>query len=245
MAGECGSTCPVEGGWYSYNPSLAGNAVITAAFAFFVPATLFFGVRYQTPLLAATLTTGIALEVVGFVGRILLHGARDDRIFFLLNQLGTVVGPSVVASALFLTLPHVLTIYGIHLSPVKPLNVAFSFYVFVVITVVLQVVGVVFISGEFRNVTVSSLERRGNENTRLMTEKATRRSNSDCGELRCTNRGSALVHRPPDLVNTWYDTRETWTRRNTQESLRLAKVQTLPCRSVTIFQVASRSQVLC
>ncbi|KAK0386455.1 hypothetical protein NLU13_6291 [Sarocladium strictum] len=153
MAGECGSTCPVEGGWYSYNPSLAGNAVITAAFAFFVPATLFFGVRYQTPLLAATLTTGIALEVVGFVGRILLHGARDDRIFFLLNQLGTVVGPSVVASALFLTLPHVLTIYGIHLSPVKPLNVAFSFYVFVVITVVLQVVGVVFISGEFRNVT--------------------------------------------------------------------------------------------
>src|SRR5687767_13934372 len=105
MAGDCGSTCPVEGGWYSYDPSLAGNAVFTAAFAFLVPATLFFGVRYQTPLLAATLTTGIALEVVGFVGRILLHGGRGDKTFFLLNQLGTVVGPSLVAGALFITLP--------------------------------------------------------------------------------------------------------------------------------------------
>lgn len=153
MAGDCSPNCPVEGGWYSYNPSLAGNAIITAAFAFLVPLTLFFGVRYQTPLFASILTTGVVLEVVGFFGRILLRGARGDRLFFLLNQLGTVVGPTLVASALFITLPHVLAVYGVHLSPIRPIIVAFTFYVLVIVTGILQVVGVVFLSGEFRNVT--------------------------------------------------------------------------------------------
>lgn len=155
MAADCGSSCPVDGGWYSYDPSLAGNAFIVAAFAFLIPITLFLGVRHQTPFFASVLTTGIALEVVGFAGRILLHGARDDKISFLLSQLGTVLGPTLVASALFVTLPHILSVYGTHLSPIKPLVAAFTFYIFVVIVVVLQVVGVVFISGEFRNVTAS------------------------------------------------------------------------------------------
>ncbi|KAJ6443381.1 RTA-like protein [Purpureocillium lavendulum] len=70
MAGHCGISCPVDGGYYSYSPSVAGNAILLAVFSLLVPVTLYMGYLFRTPLFSAAVATGILFDVVGF-GRFL------------------------------------------------------------------------------------------------------------------------------------------------------------------------------
>lgn len=146
MAGDCGSTCPVEGGFYAYKPNVGGNAVLLAAFAVLVLVALYLGVRLRTPVFSATLATGMLLEVIGFVGRVLLGNTSDSQTFFVLSMLGTLLGPVCVSGAILLTLPHILTVYGDHLSPLRPMVAGVIFYSLAAIAAVIQVIGVVFVS---------------------------------------------------------------------------------------------------
>lgn len=156
MSVDCGSTCPVEDGFYAYEPNLGGNAVILAAFAVLVPVVLFLGVRFRTPVFSTTLATGLLLDVLGFVGRILLKGSPDSRSYFVLALVGTVIGPSFMTAAIFLTLPHILGVYGEHLSPLRPLLAGVVFYSLAAASAVIQLVGVVFVAYDSSGLRVSS-----------------------------------------------------------------------------------------
>lgn len=146
MAGDCGSTCPVEDGFYAYKPNIGGNAVLLAAFAVLVLVALYLGIRLRTPVFSATLATGMLLEVIGFVGRVLLGNTSDSQTFFVLSMLGTLLGPVCISGAILLTLPHILTVYGDHLSPLRPMVAGVIFYSLAAIAAVIQVIGVVFVS---------------------------------------------------------------------------------------------------
>lgn len=164
MAADCGSTCPVDGGFYSYDPSVAANAVLLAAFCLVLPVVLFTGVRYRTPIFSAVLTTGVLLEILGFVGRVLMKDGRDNQTYFTLSLLGTLLGPAFISLSVFLVLPHTLTVYGESLSPLRPVIAAFLLYSLVVLAIILQVVGLVFAAYGFSDVSVSlphSMHRRG------------------------------------------------------------------------------------
>ncbi|CAM1501039.1 Fc.00g102010.m01.CDS01 [Cosmosporella sp. VM-42] len=152
MAGQCGSTCPVEGGFYNYDPSVGGNAVLLAIYAALVPVVLYLGYRYRTPLFSATLTTGLLFEVLGFVGRVLLHRSRDSNACFFISHLGTVLGPTFMSTAIFLILPHILSVYGEHLCPFPPLHVGFVFYSFAGLALVLELIGVIFVAYGFNGI---------------------------------------------------------------------------------------------
>ncbi|KAF7545417.1 hypothetical protein G7046_g9571 [Stylonectria norvegica] len=149
MAGPCGSTCPVDGGFYTYDPSLGGNGVLLAVFALLVPVVLYMGYRFRTPLFSATLTTGILFEVLGFIGRVLQHGSLDNEAYFFLSLLGTVLGPTFIATAVFLILPHVLSIYGVRYSPVPPLAAGLVLYSVLAAALILELVGVIFAAYAF------------------------------------------------------------------------------------------------
>ncbi|KAL6866243.1 hypothetical protein ACO1O0_002350 [Amphichorda felina] len=142
MAGDCGSTCPVDGGFYSYEPNIGANAVLLAAFAVLVPVVLFVGVRFRTPLFSATLSAGLLLGVAGFLGRVLLKTSPQSQGLFLLSLLGTVLGPVCISAANFLTLPHILSIYGDHISPIQPMVAGAVLYGLAAVAAVLEVVGV-------------------------------------------------------------------------------------------------------
>ena len=154
MAGACGSTCPVEGGFYTYEPNIVGNAVLLAAFGILVPAVALLGFRFRTPVFSATLVTGLLLATIGFVGRVLLNDSPRSQVYFVLSLLGTVLGPVCTIGAVFLTLPHILSIYGDHVSPIHPAWAGAVFYGLEVVAAVIQLVGVIFVAHDLTSIGV-------------------------------------------------------------------------------------------
>ena len=150
------TTCPFPEGYLPYSPSTAGNAFLLAAFAALVPASLFLG--YRHPALGFTLNfvTGLCLEVLGFAGRLLLGKDRESETFFTLYLLGSVLGKTAFASAVFVVLPHVLGVYGA--NPRRGARVAVGFGGLFVVIVVLEIVGIAFAVFGIGGVVVSLLE---------------------------------------------------------------------------------------
>lgn len=155
MAGDCGSTCPVKGGFYTYEPNVGGNAVLLAAFAVLIPVVLFLGFRFRTPLFSATLSTGLVLGVAGFLGRVLLKGSPQSQGLFLLSLLGTSLGPVCISGANFLTLPHILSVYGDHISPLQPMLAGVVLYGLAAVAAIMEVVGVAYLAYDFGGMGVS------------------------------------------------------------------------------------------
>ena len=155
MAADCGSTCPVEGGFYLYDPSIAANAVLLAVFALLLPIVILQALRSRTVFFSAALIIGLVFDILGFVGRLLLHSHPDNRAYFFLNLLGSVVGPSFASKAIFLVLPHTLSIHGETLSGVRPVVAGLVLYVLIVAAIIIQLVGVIFTGFGFVVVGVS------------------------------------------------------------------------------------------
>ncbi|KAK7423099.1 hypothetical protein QQX98_001175 [Neonectria punicea] len=156
MAGDCGSTCPAAGGFYSYDPNVGGNAVLLAAFAILTIVVPYLGYRSWTPLFSITLTMGLLAEVVGFVGRVLLHSTSDSRTYFFLFLLGTVLGPTFISASIFIILPHVLGIYGEPVSPFKPLVAGLAFCSLIAVALAVELVGIIFVAYESASISRSS-----------------------------------------------------------------------------------------
>ena len=66
-------TCPIDWATIRYVPSLGGNAFFLALFTACFVAHVALGIRYRTwPFLVAWIF-GLALEIVGYAGRIMMH----------------------------------------------------------------------------------------------------------------------------------------------------------------------------
>lgn len=125
----------------TYGPSLAGGAIFLSLFAVLIPVTLALGIRYKSSIFATTIATGLALEVVGYIGRVLLHNSPTDRTSFILFLLGTVMGPTLISGAMFLVMPRIVAIYGEEYRSWRPVWYLFLFYAFTVVSLVLELAG--------------------------------------------------------------------------------------------------------
>ena len=67
-----------------YLPSVGGNAFYAVVFALLVPVQLYFGLRYRTWGFTVGLLGGLALEIVGYIGRILVHSKPFEQGPFLM-----------------------------------------------------------------------------------------------------------------------------------------------------------------
>jgi hypothetical protein len=65
--------CSMTDAMVNYFPSLPGNAFYLAYFAVFLFVHLFLGYRYRTWGYLAGLSGGLVLEVIGYLGRIMMH----------------------------------------------------------------------------------------------------------------------------------------------------------------------------
>ncbi|KAK8017957.1 hypothetical protein PG991_007147 [Apiospora marii] len=127
-----------------HKPSLAGSAVFLAVFAILIPIAFALGVRYQTSVFATIIITGLALEVLGYIGRLLL--AVDDastHTDFILFLVGTILGPTIISLALFRLLPPIVATYGDGFRAWRPQWHNSVFYAFTAVSAVLQVAGAV------------------------------------------------------------------------------------------------------
>ncbi|EJT80650.1 hypothetical protein GGTG_00644 [Gaeumannomyces tritici R3-111a-1] len=147
--GPCGpDSCPVPGGFYYLQPHLPGNAFLLSAFALLVPFNLYLGVRHRTPLYGLFFISGLLLEAAGHLGRILLREDMASRSYFTLYMICTSAGPTFIAAAIYVVLPHILAVYGDRYFVIpSPLWIGMIFFGFNVFTLAFQVVGCVFSAG--------------------------------------------------------------------------------------------------
>lgn len=160
-AGDCTpGTCPVEEGFLSEPPSLAGAAIILVAFSILVPVNLWVGARCKTTAYTLTLVTGLLVEVMGYAGRLLLRSDLASKTYFVLFLFGTVVGPTLITAAIFTILPHILAVYGVDLSITpKPVWLNYFFVFFEAFTLFFQALGSVFAVEGYSSLQVSPAQR--------------------------------------------------------------------------------------
>ncbi|CAJ2503031.1 Uu.00g104250.m01.CDS01 [Anthostomella pinea] len=122
-------------------PSLGGNAALLVLFAILIPIAFILGIRYKSSIFATTVTTGLALEVVGYIGRVLLHGSPNGRGPFIVYLLGTTTGPTCICGAMFLMMPRIVAVYGEEFRSWRPFWHPFLFYALTTVSLVLDLVG--------------------------------------------------------------------------------------------------------
>ncbi|KAL1868108.1 hypothetical protein Daus18300_006090 [Diaporthe australafricana] len=117
----------------------------TLAFATLVPINLWVGARYRTTVYSLSMSAGLLLEVMGYVGKILLRNDLASKTYFALSLLGTAMGPTLMTAAIYTILPHILAIYGSDLgSTLEPVWLSSFFFAFDGFTLAFQAIGCVF-----------------------------------------------------------------------------------------------------
>jgi hypothetical protein len=72
------TTCPLECGNVHFLPTVPGNAIYAAIFGILLVAQLGLGIRYKTWGFMVGMLAGLALELVGYAGRIMIHNDPFD-----------------------------------------------------------------------------------------------------------------------------------------------------------------------
>jgi hypothetical protein len=65
--------CPVEWATIQYRPTMAGNIVYLLFFLALLGGQLFYGIRNKTWSYMGAVSTGVLLEIIGYIGRLMLH----------------------------------------------------------------------------------------------------------------------------------------------------------------------------
>lgn len=90
---------------------------------------------------------GLLLEVVSHVGRVLLHSDVANPTYFSLYMVAGLWGPTLIGTAIYTTLPHIMAIYGPEFRIIsRPIYINILFVVLDVFILAFQSVGSVFAS---------------------------------------------------------------------------------------------------
>lgn len=133
--------CPAIASTYGYYPILSVNAFFCALFALCCLATLVIGVWTKTWTYTIALGIGTLLETAGYGGRIMMNGNPWSDSGFRLQIVCLILGPSLVAAAIYLTLKHFVLYCGPQYSPLKPRLYPWLFIGCDIASIVLQACG--------------------------------------------------------------------------------------------------------
>jgi len=84
---------------------------------------------------------GLALEIVGYVSRIMLHSSPFDNNDFLIYLVCLTIAPAFLTAAIYLCLSRIVIVYGAHVSRFKPRTYTLVFCSCDVVSLVLQALG--------------------------------------------------------------------------------------------------------
>ncbi|KAL8779023.1 MAG: hypothetical protein Q9213_007138 [Squamulea squamosa] len=112
--------CVVSETIYGYRPNLGATSFFIAVFAACLGIQLFQGIRWRTWFYMGAMTLGCLGEVVGYVGRVLLHDNPWDGIGFQMQICCLIIAPSFFAAAIYLTLKHIVLTFGPEHSRIVP-----------------------------------------------------------------------------------------------------------------------------
>ncbi|KAK9234062.1 RTA1 domain-containing protein [Lipomyces kononenkoae] len=134
-------SCPVEATIYGYYPSLVANVFFAAAFGFYMVLNIAFAVRYRTVSYGIALILGCMTEVVGYIGRIMMHHNPWSQAGFDIQICCLIIAPAFMSAGIYLTLKHLTLCFGSEHSRIKPALYTWIFIFFDLFSLVLQGTG--------------------------------------------------------------------------------------------------------
>ncbi|KAF8846726.1 RTA1-domain-containing protein [Acephala macrosclerotiorum] len=142
---QCNQTiCPLSTynqAWFSYLPSLPGNALYEALFFILLVLQLFLGIRYKTWGFLIGMVSGLILEVTGYIGRLELHFNPFKKSPFLVYLVPLTMGPAFLSAAVYLCLSRIVVLYGPKLSRFSPRTYTITFISCDIFSLILQAIG--------------------------------------------------------------------------------------------------------
>ena len=105
-------TCSVKKyGYVHYQPSIPGNAFFLAIFSLTLLVQIYQAFRYRTWGVSIAFGMGLAMEICGYIGRLLMHGDPFDKSYFLLYLIDLTIGPTLIAAGIYLCMARIVVVY--------------------------------------------------------------------------------------------------------------------------------------
>ena len=114
------NTCSLVFGSFLYLPNVPANAFFAALFALILVASTALSIRGRNWGYMAGMIGGLVMEVIGYVGRIMIHNNDFSGSPFYLYIICLTIGPAFLSASIYLCLARIVAVYGSHLSRFKP-----------------------------------------------------------------------------------------------------------------------------
>jgi hypothetical protein len=148
------SLCDLTLAHVDYLPSLPGNALFAALFGICLIAQLFLGIKYRTWGYMAASMLGMVTEVIGYIGRVMMH-SNPFNDSFLLYLVTLTIAPAFLTAAIYLCLARIVVVYGEEWSRFKPRTYTILFCTCDFLALLLQAAGGAIASGSNSQSSVS------------------------------------------------------------------------------------------
>ena len=139
------STCDLTLATFDYVPNLGANVFFALLFGLLLIANVSLGVRYKTTGYTIAMVLGLVGEVIGYVGRILLHDDPFDPTGnnFLIYLVPITIAPAFFSAAIYLCLGRIVGVYerGKKISRIAAGGYTLIFCCFDLISLILQAAG--------------------------------------------------------------------------------------------------------
>lgn len=134
-------TCSLLLANFKYLPNLTGNSIFMAIFTILFLISLPLGIIKKTWGYTAGLNTGLALEIVGYAGRIMGHNDPFSFNAFLVYLILLTIGPAFLTASIYLCLARIIVVYGPQYARFKPRTYSIVFMCSDFLALVLQGAG--------------------------------------------------------------------------------------------------------
>ncbi|KAF5561436.1 phospholipid-translocating ATPase [Fusarium napiforme] len=133
--------CPLESSILRYQPNLPANAIFIGVFGLSMALHIFQGIKMKTWGFMASMMAGCILEIIGYIGRLIIHDNPFDFIGFLLQIIMITIAPVFFSAAIYVLLSQVINFVDPNVSRFSP---KYFYWIFIpsdIISLILQAVG--------------------------------------------------------------------------------------------------------
>ncbi|KAI5206639.1 hypothetical protein AUEXF2481DRAFT_113182 [Aureobasidium subglaciale EXF-2481] len=133
--------CSLDYATIEYVPTYGGNMAYLIIFAVFLLAQMGLIWKYRTWGFFVGMFCGLLLEVLGYAGRVTLHGNPFNFDQFVLYLVCLTIGPAFLTASIYLCLGRIVIVYGEGISRFSPKFYTLTFMVCDFLSLLLQAVG--------------------------------------------------------------------------------------------------------
>ncbi|GME77143.1 unnamed protein product [Ambrosiozyma monospora] len=128
----------IKNNYFGYIPNKGANIFFLAVWALLTLGQVILAIPTREIFFGVSMTIGCALELVGYIGRVLGHDDPYVLKNYMMNSIGTVISPVFFMAGIYNCFGSIIEIFGRQYSPLKPINYRRIFICFDVVSFLVQ-----------------------------------------------------------------------------------------------------------